>query len=59
VLIYFDDATTTQVASSLAEALRPGGVLLVGASESLLRFSTALVCEEQAGTFMYRKPVKG
>jgi chemotaxis protein methyltransferase CheR len=58
VLIYFDDATTTAVVGSLTEALRPGGVLLVGASESLLRFSTALVCEEQAGTFMYRKPVK-
>ena len=40
---------------SLAAALLPGGVLLVGVSESLLRYGTALVCEERAGTFFYRK----
>jgi chemotaxis protein methyltransferase CheR len=56
VLIYFGDRTTARVAGSLADALRPGGVLLVGASESLLRFGTALVCEEHGGAFMYRKP---
>ena len=39
----------------VAAALKPGGVLLVGVSESLLRFGTALVCEERAGSFFYRK----
>lgn len=55
VLIYFRDDRTQQVVRQLAGALRPGGVLLVGVSESLLRFGTALLCEERAGSFFYRK----
>lgn len=55
VLIYFRDERTRQVVKLLAAALKPGGVLLVGVSESLLRFGTALVCEERAGSFFYRK----
>ncbi|HYJ10680.1 MAG TPA: CheR family methyltransferase, partial [Polyangiaceae bacterium] len=38
VLIYFRDATIKAVVESLVEALNPGGYLLIGASESLLRF---------------------
>jgi len=55
VLIYFDENTTGRVVRSLAGRLRPGGVLLVGIAESLLRLRTELVCEEQAGVFLYRK----
>lgn len=55
VLIYFRDETTTQVVTSLAERLRDDGVLLVGVSESLLRFRGPLVCEERQGAFVYRK----
>ena len=55
VLIYFRDARTQQVLKHLTAALQPGGVLVVGVSESLLRFGTALVCEERAGSFFYRK----
>lgn len=55
VLIYFRDERTQQVVKLLTAALNPGGVLLVGVSESLLRFGTALVCEERAGSFFYRK----
>ena len=55
VLIYFTDATTCTVLASLTEVLRPGGRLLVGASESLLRYGTALECEERAGVFFYRR----
>ena len=40
---------------ALAGALQPGGALLVGVSESLLRFGTALACEEQGGVFFYTK----
>lgn len=54
-LIYFDDATTRQVVESLAARLRPGGVLFVGISESLLRFGTSLECEELGGVFYYRR----
>jgi chemotaxis protein methyltransferase CheR len=56
VLIYFRDETAVQVVSRLEGALPPGGVLLVGVSESLLRFGTGLICEEHGNVFLYRKP---
>ncbi|HEY2030931.1 MAG TPA: protein-glutamate O-methyltransferase CheR [Myxococcales bacterium] len=55
VLIYFADATVRRVVDRLSEALVPGGLLLVGASESLLRYGTSLSCEEHGGAFFYRK----
>jgi chemotaxis protein methyltransferase CheR len=58
VLIYFSDATIVQVAASLAAALADGGRLLIGASESLLRFGTALQCEEHGGAFFYRQAAR-
>ena len=57
VLIYFADPTVQSVAHSLTRALAPGGVLLIGASESLLRFGTELECSELGGAFFYRKPL--
>lgn len=57
VLIYFSDETAVQVVGRLSGALPPGGVLLVGISESLLRFGTQLVCEEHGNVFLYRKPL--
>lgn len=55
VLIYFRDATVRRVVDSLASALRPGGALFVGVSESLMRLGTGLECEERGGAFFYRK----
>ena len=55
VLIYFADATVVRVVGSLARALGPKGALLVGASESLLRFGTVLQCTERGGAFLYTK----
>ena len=55
VLIYFGDARISAVVGALAERLREGGALLVGVSESLMRFTTAVCCEELAGTFVYRR----
>ena len=57
VLIYFSDDTARRVIASLNDVLAPGGLLLVGASESLLRFGTLLTCEERGGSFFYRKRV--
>jgi chemotaxis protein methyltransferase CheR len=54
VIIYFADETVRKVASTFAEVLAPGGWVLVGASESLLRFGTSLRCEERRGVFVYR-----
>ncbi len=55
VLIYFADDISRRVTESLRNALVPGGWLLVGVSESLLRLGTALVCEEHRGVFCYRR----
>ena len=55
VLIYFRDAQIVRVVSTLRDQLTPAGVLLVGVSESLLRFGTSLECEERAGSFFYRR----
>jgi len=56
VLIYFNDETARRVIERLTARLQPGGVLLVGVSESLLRFGGSLLCEEKDGTFLYRRP---
>jgi chemotaxis protein methyltransferase CheR len=55
VLIYFSDETVQTLVERLTQVLRPGGRLIVGASESLLRFESGLVCEERGGAFFYRK----
>ena len=57
VLIYFSDLTTQRVLESLGGRLTDDGVLLVGVSESLLRFGPAVACEEHGGVFVYR-PVR-
>jgi chemotaxis protein methyltransferase CheR len=56
VLIYFSDATIGKVVGNLGGRLRAQGRLLVGASESLLRFGTLFTCEEVGGAFFYRLP---
>jgi len=58
VLIYFRDQTVERVLANLWQRLVPGGHLVVGASESLLRFETPFECEEQRGAFFYRKVTK-
>ena len=55
VFIYFSDDTVRAVVAALGNALVPGGLLLVGASESLLRYGTSLACEEHGGAFFYRR----
>ncbi len=36
VLIYFDDATKAQITEKMARVLNPGGILIIGATESLI-----------------------
>jgi len=55
VLIYFRDRTIEKVISTLWHTLLPNGHLVVGASESLLRFDTPFMCEEQRGAFLYKR----
>ncbi|HYQ01568.1 MAG TPA: protein-glutamate O-methyltransferase CheR [Polyangiaceae bacterium] len=58
VLIYFRDQTIEKVVTRLWHQLEPDGHLVVGASESLLRFKVAFACHEQGGAFFYRKTLK-
>ncbi|MEI9948780.1 MAG: protein-glutamate O-methyltransferase CheR [Pseudomonadota bacterium] len=58
VLIYFRDQTIEKLLDRLWHKLTSEGQLLVGASESLLRFKVAFACEEQQGSFFYRKQLK-
>lgn len=55
VLIYFADATVKKVLENLAASLVPDGALLVGVSESLLRYGSVFQGEEHGGAFLYRK----
>jgi chemotaxis protein methyltransferase CheR len=55
VLIYFADATVRRVVSSLERSIASDGYLLIGASESLLRYGTGFACEEHGGAFFYRR----
>jgi chemotaxis protein methyltransferase CheR len=55
VLIYFADATVKRVVGTLSRAMRDDGRMIIGASESLLRFGTMLRCEERGGAFLYAK----
>ncbi|HEX4453380.1 MAG TPA: protein-glutamate O-methyltransferase CheR [Kofleriaceae bacterium] len=55
VLIYMRDAQIARLLGELEAVLTPRGVIAVGVSESLLRFGTALRCEERGGAFFYRR----
>jgi chemotaxis protein methyltransferase CheR len=53
VMIYFDKPTQERVVRQLADALEPGGYLLVGHAESLTRVAHSL---EYVRPAVYRKP---
>lgn len=55
VLIYFRDEPTQRIIGLIHGRLADDGLLLVGASESLMRFGTGFSCEERQGSFFYRK----
>jgi len=55
VLIYFRDDVVRRTVRWLADRLLPGGLLLVGVTESPLRLGTDLVCQEHGRAFVYRK----
>ena len=57
VLIYFREARISQLIQQLARLLTPGGWLIVGASESLLRYAPPLHFQERNGVVVYHKPL--
>jgi chemotaxis protein methyltransferase CheR len=58
VLIYFDDEARSKVIATFYERLQPGGFLMLGHSESLLRADTAFEPVQLAGELVYRKPLR-
>ncbi len=59
VLIYFDHATRVRLADALYTALRPPGVLVLGAAEGLFGVNHAFVTETLGRTSVYRKNAEG
>jgi chemotaxis protein methyltransferase CheR len=57
VLIYFDTHARRRVIDTFLERLYPGGVLLLGHSESLLNVSTAFELLHLKEDLVYRKPL--
>lgn len=57
VFIYFSPSVIERVVAGFAELLRPGGHLLIGVCESLLRVRTSLQLTQTGGVISYRKPV--
>lgn len=57
VTIYFDRETTRRVLQTVLDALRPGGWLLMGHSETLWQLFDGFSLERHGDAFLYRKPV--
>lgn len=57
VLIYFDDASRSQVLDTIYQRLHRGGYLLLGHSESLLHTSTAFEITQLTTDIVYQRPI--
>ncbi|QEP43771.1 protein-glutamate O-methyltransferase CheR [Ectothiorhodospiraceae bacterium BW-2] len=57
LLIYFDDTSRRQAAESLFDALRPGGFLFLGHSESMSRISSLFTVRKFPEAIAYQKPL--
>ena len=55
VLIYFDDISARKVVDSFYDALRPGGFILLGHSESVGRITSAFKLERMGDMLVYMK----
>lgn len=59
LLIYFDHTAQQQAVASIASALRPGGYVLLGHSESMSRISGLFKVCRFADGIVYQKPLEG
>lgn len=56
VTIYFDRETTRRLLTAVRAALRPGGWLLLGHSETLWQLFDGFDLEQHGDAFLYRRP---
>jgi chemotaxis protein methyltransferase CheR len=56
LLIYFDDVSRRQAAEALFDALRPGGFVCLGHSESMSRISSLFTVRKYPDGIVYQKP---
>jgi chemotaxis protein methyltransferase CheR len=57
LLIYFDDASRRDAAQTIYDALRPGGFVCLGHSESMSRISALFELRKFAEAIVYQKPL--
>ncbi len=57
LLIYFDDASRRDAAQTIYEALRPGGFVCLGHSESMSRISSLFELRKFTEAIVYQKPL--
>lgn len=57
VLIYFDEHSREQVVRSLYDALRPGGYIFLGHSETMSRITSLFIMRKFREFIVYQKPV--
>jgi chemotaxis protein methyltransferase CheR len=59
LLIYFDDISRRVAAEAMYDALRPGGFLCLGHSESMSRISSLFSVRRFPDAMVYQKPLEG
>lgn len=59
VLIYFEQETRRSILGAISKVLRPGGYLLLGASETTFNLDDSLVRTTAGGTIAFQSPLKG
>jgi chemotaxis protein methyltransferase CheR len=58
LLIYFDDASRRAAAETFYDALKPGGYICLGHSESMSRFSSLFKVRKFPEAIIYQKPLE-
>lgn len=58
LLIYFDDVSRKAAAETLYDAMRPGGFVCLGHSESMSRFSSLYKVRKFPDAIVYQKPLE-
>lgn len=59
LLIYFDDISRRVAAEAMFDALRPGGFVCLGHSESMSRISSLFAVRRFPDAMVYQKPLEG